>query len=101
MLVDISGNQWRCDCNLKTIRRWLSFDSKLANPAWEVVCVSPSHHAGKNLLYLDESDLTCPQPVYNTHGVKKEVTVDEGTESILYCSTANQGTKSVLMELVI
>lgn len=94
VLVDISGNRWRCDCNLKTIRRWLSFDSELGNPAWEVVCFSPSHHAGKDLMYLEESDLACPQPVYNTPGVKKEVTVDEGMEFILYCSITNQGNDS-------
>lgn len=96
VLVDISGNRWSCDCNLKTIRRWLSFDSELGNPAWEVVCFSPPHHAGKSLLYLEESDLACPQPVYSTPGVKKEVTVDEGMEFILSCSTDNQGTNSVV-----
>ncbi|MCI4389287.1 hypothetical protein PGIGA_G00096090 [Pangasianodon gigas] len=90
VLVDISENRWRCDCNLKTIRRWLSFDREVGNPAWEVVCFSPSHHAGKDLLYLEESDLVCPQPVYNTPGVEKEVTVDEGMELILSCSTSNQ-----------
>ncbi|KAF7690115.1 uncharacterized protein LOC124376668 [Silurus meridionalis] len=90
ILADISGNRWRCDCNLKTVQRWLSFDRELGNTAWEVVCFSPSHHAGKNLLYLQESDLTCPQAVYNTPGIKEEVTVDEGTEVILSCSTANQ-----------
>ncbi|XP_053469814.1 beta-sarcoglycan isoform X1 [Ictalurus furcatus] len=96
VLVDISGNRWRCDCNLKTFRRWLSFDRELGNPAWEVVCFSPPHYAGKDLLYLEESDLACPQPVYNTPGVKKEVTVDEGMELILSCSTGNQGTNSVV-----
>ncbi|KAK3516200.1 hypothetical protein QTP70_005707 [Hemibagrus guttatus] len=90
VLVDISGNSWSCDCNLKTIRRWLSFDNELGNPAWQVVCFSPPHHAGKSLLYLEESDLACPQPVYSTPGVKKEVTVDEGMEFILSCSTAKQ-----------
>lgn len=94
--MDISGNRWRCDCNLKTIRRWLSFDRELGNPAWEVVCFSPPHYAGKDLLYLEESDLVCPQPVYNTPGVKKELTVDEGMELILSCSTGNQGTNSVV-----
>ncbi|XP_060722777.1 uncharacterized protein LOC132843464 [Tachysurus vachellii] len=90
VLVDIFGNRWRCDCNLKTIRRWLSFDSELGKPAWEVVCFSPSHHAGKSLLYLEESDLACLEPVYSTPGLKKEVTVEEGMEFILSCSAANQ-----------
>ncbi|XP_027001978.2 uncharacterized protein LOC113642587 [Tachysurus fulvidraco] len=90
VLVDIFGNRWRCDCNLKTIRRWLSFDSELGKPAWEVVCFSPSHHAGKSLLYVEESDLACLQPVYSTPGLNKEVTVEEGMEFILSCSAANQ-----------
>ncbi|KAK2863861.1 hypothetical protein Q7C36_003015 [Tachysurus vachellii] len=90
VLVDIFGNRWRCDCNLKTIRRWLSFDSELGKPAWEVVCFSPSHHVGKSLLYLEESDLACLEPVYSTPGLKKEVTVEEGMEFILSCSAANQ-----------
>lgn len=77
-----------CDCNLKTIRRWLSFD----NAAWEVVCSSPAHHAGKNLIDLEESDLTCPTHAYNTPSVLKEVTVDEGTEVLLSCAMGNKGT---------
>lgn len=91
-LVDVSGNKWKCDCNLRTLRRWLSFDSELGNYAWDMVCFSPSHHAGKELLYLEESDLVCPQPIYSTPGVKKEVTVDEGMELILSCGSVNQGT---------
>ncbi|XP_036438494.1 uncharacterized protein LOC118816092 [Colossoma macropomum] len=85
--VAISGNRWRCDCNLKTIRRWLSFDNELGNPGWKVVCFSPPHYAGNDLLHLEESDLTCPLPVYSTPGLAKEVTVDEGTELLLSCAT--------------
>ncbi|KAL7872003.1 hypothetical protein SRHO_G00069860 [Serrasalmus rhombeus] len=86
-LVAISGNRWRCDCNLKTIRRWLSFDNEVGNPGWKVVCFSPPHNAGKDLLHLKESDLTCPPPVYSTPGLVKEVTVDESTELLLSCAT--------------
>ncbi|TSN30184.1 Leucine-rich repeat-containing protein 66 [Bagarius yarrelli] len=91
LLVDISGNRWKCDCSLKTIRRWLSVDDELDNfPTWKIMCFSPHHHAGKDLLYLEESELTCPQPVYSSPGVRKEVTVGEGIDIILSCSTANQ-----------
>ncbi|KAF5900545.1 leucine-rich repeat-containing protein 66, partial [Clarias magur] len=75
---------------MNTIRRWLSFDHELGIPTWEVVCFSPFHHAGKDLMDLEESDFVCPQPVYNIPGMKKEVTVDEGMEFILSCSTGNQ-----------
>ncbi|XP_072538773.1 uncharacterized protein lrrc66 [Salminus brasiliensis] len=90
-LVPISGNRWRCDCNLKTIRRWLNFDNELGNPTWKVDCFSPSHHAGKDLAYLGESDLTCPPPVDSTPGFHKELTVDEGTELLLSCGAASKG----------
>lgn len=82
---------------MNTIRRWLSFDHELGNPTWEVVCFSPFQYAGQNLMGLKESDLVCPQPVYNIPGVKKEVTVDEGMELILSCSTGSQGSNSVFM----
>ncbi|KAI4878253.1 hypothetical protein NFI96_011767, partial [Prochilodus magdalenae] len=98
-LVAISGNRWRCDCNLKTIRRWLSFDKELGNPGWNVVCVSPSHHAGKDLLHLEESDLTCPPPVNSMPGFTKEVTVDEGTELLLSCATVTQEFLSTTVQI--
>uniref|UniRef100_A0A8B9KXL0 LRRCT domain-containing protein n=1 Tax=Astyanax mexicanus TaxID=7994 RepID=A0A8B9KXL0_ASTMX len=44
-----------CDCNLQTIRRWLSFDNELGNPTWKVDCFSPPHHAGKDLIHLEEN----------------------------------------------
>ncbi|XP_049337794.1 titin homolog isoform X2 [Astyanax mexicanus] len=89
--VSISGNRWRCDCNLQTIRRWLSFDNELGNPTWKVDCFSPAHHAGKDLIHLEESDLKCPPPEFSTPGLLKEVTVDEGTEVLLSCGDTSQG----------
>uniref|UniRef100_A0A3B1KDG5 Ig-like domain-containing protein n=1 Tax=Astyanax mexicanus TaxID=7994 RepID=A0A3B1KDG5_ASTMX len=89
--VSISGNRWRCDCNLQTIRRWLSFDNELGNPTWKVDCFSPAHHAGKDLIHLEESDLKCPPPEFSTPGLLKEVTVDEGTEVLLSCGETSQG----------
>ncbi|KAK1796626.1 hypothetical protein P4O66_008926, partial [Electrophorus voltai] len=88
--VAIAGNKWRCDCNLKTLRRWLSFDSDLGKSTWKVVCSSPPHHAGKDLLHLEESEVVCSSHVYNTPGLYKEETVDEGKELLLSCDTANQ-----------
>uniref|UniRef100_A0A672MQV5 LRRCT domain-containing protein n=1 Tax=Sinocyclocheilus grahami TaxID=75366 RepID=A0A672MQV5_SINGR len=59
-LVNVSFNRWKCDCNLQTLRRWISFDTEMGDASWQVVCVSPPHHAGKDLLHLKDSELTCP-----------------------------------------
>uniref|UniRef100_A0A671NIS0 LRRNT domain-containing protein n=1 Tax=Sinocyclocheilus anshuiensis TaxID=1608454 RepID=A0A671NIS0_9TELE len=50
-LVDVSFNRWKCDCNLQTLRRWISFDSEMGDSSWQVVCASPPHHGGKDLTY--------------------------------------------------
>ncbi|XP_076873182.1 leucine rich repeat containing 66 isoform X2 [Brachyhypopomus gauderio] len=89
-LVDVTGNKWRCDCNLKTLRRWLKFDGELGHSTWEVVCFSPTHHSGKDLRYLKESEVVCSSHVYNTPGHYKEETVDEGMELLLSCDAASQ-----------
>ncbi|XP_016144022.1 leucine-rich repeat-containing protein 66-like [Sinocyclocheilus grahami] len=44
-LVDVSFNRWKCDCNLQTLRRWISFDSEMGDSSWQVVCASPPYHA--------------------------------------------------------
>lgn len=91
-LVGIAENKWRCDCTLKTLRRWLSFDHDLGHPSWNMICSSPLRHAGKDLTYLKETDLTCPKPVYSTSSISKELTVEEGMDSLLSCAHADQGT---------
>uniref|UniRef100_A0A672QK25 LRRNT domain-containing protein n=1 Tax=Sinocyclocheilus grahami TaxID=75366 RepID=A0A672QK25_SINGR len=48
-LVDVSFNRWKCDCNLQTLRRWISFDSEMGDSSWQVVCASPPYHGGKDL----------------------------------------------------
>uniref|UniRef100_A0A673NCF4 LRRNT domain-containing protein n=1 Tax=Sinocyclocheilus rhinocerous TaxID=307959 RepID=A0A673NCF4_9TELE len=57
-LVNVSFNRWKCDCNLQTLRRWISFDTEMGDASWQVVCLSPPHHAGKDLLHLKDSELT-------------------------------------------
>uniref|UniRef100_A0A673LYK7 LRRCT domain-containing protein n=1 Tax=Sinocyclocheilus rhinocerous TaxID=307959 RepID=A0A673LYK7_9TELE len=65
-LVDVSFNRWKCDCNLQTLRRWISFDSEMGDSSWQVVCASPPHHGGKDLLHLKDLELTCPTHKYST-----------------------------------
>lgn len=90
-LVNISFNRWKCDCNLMTLRRWISFDTEVGDDSWKVVCDSPSHHAGKDLLHLKDSDLTCPAHEYSTSGQYHNMIENEGTQIYISCHNDSQG----------
>ncbi|KAJ7986507.1 hypothetical protein DPEC_G00340590 [Dallia pectoralis] len=91
VLVEVKGNRWRCDCSLRSARRWMAYDRDRAQvQSWRgVVCSHPAVHSGRDLLHLEDSDLTCPTPE-NRPGLHQDVTVDEGTEILLPCSSSNQ-----------
>ncbi|XP_050994202.1 uncharacterized protein LOC127182720 isoform X5 [Labeo rohita] len=89
-LVDVSFNRWKCDCNLQTLRRWISFDTEIGDASWQVVCASPPHHAGKDLLHLKDSELTCPTHEYSTSGRYHNMIVDEGMQISIPCSNDSQ-----------
>ncbi|XP_072127819.1 leucine-rich repeat transmembrane protein FLRT1-like [Mobula birostris] len=54
----LSGNTWRCDCKLIWLRAWL-LKQREADQR-EVMCSSPSPHAGKLLVNVQPQLLTCP-----------------------------------------
>ncbi|XP_077076668.1 leucine rich repeat containing 66 [Siphateles boraxobius] len=85
-LVNVSFNRWKCDCYLQTLRRWLSFDHEMGNVSWQVVCASPPHHAGKDLLHLKDSELTCPTHEYSISGHHHNMIVYEGMKISIPCS---------------
>ncbi|XP_039548030.1 uncharacterized protein LOC120493475 isoform X2 [Pimephales promelas] len=84
-LVDVSFNRWKCDCNLQTLKRWLSFDHEMGNVSWKVVCASPPHHSGKDLLHLKDSELTCPTHEYSISGHHHNMIVYEGMQISIPC----------------
>nr|XP_055042702.1 serine-rich adhesin for platelets-like [Misgurnus anguillicaudatus] len=88
--VNISFNRWKCDCNLRTLRRWIGFDTEVGDASWSVVCNSPPHYSGKDLLDLKDSDLTCPTREYSTFGHRHNMIVDEGTQILISCSNDSQ-----------
>ncbi|XP_072890157.1 leucine-rich repeat transmembrane protein FLRT1-like isoform X2 [Hemitrygon akajei] len=53
----LSGNTWRCDCKLSWLRAWL-LKQREADQR-EVICSSPSPHAGKLLVNVQPQFLTC------------------------------------------
>ncbi|XP_042611771.1 uncharacterized protein LOC122144700 [Cyprinus carpio] len=89
-LVDVSFNRWKCDCNLQALRRWISFDTEMGDTSWQVVCASPPHHGGKDLLHLKDSELTCPTNEYSTSGRYHNMIVDEGMQISIPCSNDSQ-----------
>ncbi|KAF4099446.1 uncharacterized protein LOC131526838 isoform X2 [Onychostoma macrolepis] len=89
-LVSVSFNRWTCDCNLQTLRRWISFDTEMGDASWQVVCASPPHHAGKDLLHLKDSELTCPTHESSTSGHYHNMIVDEGMQISISCSNDSQ-----------
>lgn len=99
-LVEVSGNRWRCDCSLRSLRRKMAYDRDRAlQQTWRgVVCTSPSTQAGRDLLHLEDRDLTC-STAENRAGLHQDVTVDKGTEILLPCGSPKQG--NTLLSLLI
>ncbi|XP_051899115.1 chondroadherin-like protein isoform X2 [Pristis pectinata] len=54
----LSGNAWRCDCQLIWLRAWLLKQTEADQR--EVMCSSPSPHSGKLLVNVQPQFLTCP-----------------------------------------
>ncbi|XP_067239789.1 uncharacterized protein [Chanodichthys erythropterus] len=94
-LVDVSFNRWKCDCNLQTLRKWISFDTEMGDASWQVVCASPPLHAGKDLLHLKDSELTCPTHEYSTSGHYHNMIVYEGMKISIPCSNDSKDTMQV------
>lgn len=88
--VDLRGNRWQCDCSMRSVRRWMFYDRDRGQPAWRVVCASPSALSGRDLLQLEEGDLTC-STADKGPGLHQDVTVDEGSEILLPCNSTHKG----------
>ncbi|XP_035862810.1 uncharacterized protein LOC116058730 isoform X3 [Sander lucioperca] len=84
--VRLGGNRWQCDCSMRSLRRWLAYDSSRGLQSWSMVCASPSILSGRDLLQLEEDDLNC----FGTEKgpeLHQDVTVYSGSEILLSCST--------------
>ncbi|XP_048864509.1 uncharacterized protein LOC125738972 isoform X2 [Brienomyrus brachyistius] len=83
--LDVQGNLWRCDCDLRTLKKWMSFDHDWSQLSWKVVCEAPSQLAGRDLMHVDEAELTCVTVTSNAK-YYQDVTVDLGADVLLPCS---------------
>ncbi|XP_016526180.1 treacle protein [Poecilia formosa] len=83
--VKLGGNRWHCDCNMRSIRRQMAYDGTRGMRTWNIICSEPSIISGKDLLQLDEEDLTCLSSENNLN-FHRDVTVYSGAEILLSCS---------------
>ncbi|XP_043074751.1 uncharacterized protein LOC122324423 [Puntigrus tetrazona] len=94
-LINVSFNRWTCDCNLQTLRKWISFDTEMGDASWQIVCAFPPHHAGKDLLHLKDSELTCPTHESSRSGHYYNMIVEEGIQISIPCSNDSKGIMQV------
>lgn len=90
--VGLSGNRWRCDCSMRSVRRRMAYDGSRGLRAWSVVCAAPSRLSGRDLLQLDEDDLQC-FAAENGPGPHRDLTVTRGSEILLSCSSQGNNLK--------
>ncbi|XP_066576031.1 leucine rich repeat containing 66 [Amia ocellicauda] len=87
--VDVTNNNWICDCDLLTIKKWMGFYGGVSNQAWHMICKEPSHLSGKDLLNVEDSELVCETPA-STSGLLQEVTLDMGITMVLPCRISDK-----------
>ncbi|XP_034035110.1 uncharacterized protein LOC117518160 [Thalassophryne amazonica] len=83
--VRLNGNLWRCDCTMRNLRRWLTYNISRGLQAWNVVCASPSTLSGRDVLQVEEGDFNCSS-AENKPELYRDVTVDIDSDILLSCS---------------
>jgi hypothetical protein len=63
--LDLSGNNWSCDCYMRSLKNYLSRTAVHRGQAGELKCGEGGDHSGKEIDNLQESQLTC-EPVQFT-----------------------------------
>ncbi|XP_061744844.1 uncharacterized protein LOC133543934 [Nerophis ophidion] len=84
--VNMVGNRWRCDCSMRSIRRWMAYDRSRDIYAKGLVCADPPVLAGKDLLQLEDDELICRTPDTEPQ-LHQDMMVDRGSEVLLSCAS--------------
>ncbi|XP_046892912.1 uncharacterized protein LOC124478625 isoform X2 [Hypomesus transpacificus] len=91
--ASLRGNKWRCNCALRSLQRRMTHDRDLGRRNWGgVVCTWPPSLSGRELLQLEEAELSCSRGGAS-EGRHQEVKVEEGTELLLPCDSSQQGSQ--------
>ncbi|XP_019474396.1 platelet glycoprotein Ib alpha chain-like, partial [Meleagris gallopavo] len=83
----LSGNPWRCDCNLCYLHSWIQGNSEKVKLSSQVSCKTPPHLAGQAVISLRENQLICPATLPPSVSF---------IPSLLLTSTSSQGMPSLL-----
>lgn len=81
--IALDGNQWRCDCELRTFRMWLERNNvSLYSPT----CQKPLRLSGRAWKSLSAEDMACPPAFLNTSGSTMDsIVVQEHNNVTLEC----------------
>uniref|UniRef100_A0A8C0HRQ2 LRRCT domain-containing protein n=1 Tax=Buteo japonicus TaxID=224669 RepID=A0A8C0HRQ2_9AVES len=85
--VYLSGNPWRCDCNLCYLHSWILGNSEKVKLSTQVSCKSPPHLAGQAVTSLRDDHLTCQATLPLSASF---------TPSLPFTSTSSQGISMLL-----
>lgn len=92
--VMLAGNEWHCDCSLRSLRRRMVYDRNRGLKAWNVVCASPPILSGRALLQVEEGELNCFSTEKNAE-LQQDITVSRGSEILLSClAEGNRGLRA-------
>ncbi|XP_019752493.1 uncharacterized protein lrrc66 [Hippocampus comes] len=84
--VHLAGNRWRCDCNMRSIRRWMALDRSRGSRSWDLVCASPPILAGVDIVKVEDDDLNC-WSAEKEPKLHQDVTVHRDSQVLLSCAT--------------
>uniref|UniRef100_A0A8C9VIC9 Uncharacterized protein n=1 Tax=Scleropages formosus TaxID=113540 RepID=A0A8C9VIC9_SCLFO len=73
--------------------RWMAFDRDRGRLPWQLLCEEPPHLAGRDLLHLDEAELTCAV-THRSATFYQEVSTASGADVLLPCHVQQQGNGS-------
>uniref|UniRef100_A0A663N1T5 LRRCT domain-containing protein n=1 Tax=Athene cunicularia TaxID=194338 RepID=A0A663N1T5_ATHCN len=85
--VYLSGNPWRCDCNLCYLHSWILSNREKVTLSTQVSCKSPPHLSGQAVTSLRDDHLICP----DTPPLSASF-----TPSLPFTSTSSQGMSTLL-----
>lgn len=81
--IALDGNQWRCDCNLRSFRAWLD---KSNVSTYLPTCQQPARFKGKSWSLFSVEDLACAPVFLNTSpSTMDSIVVQEHSNVTLEC----------------
>lgn len=83
-LLTLHGNPWRCDCNLKYLHEWLSYNSNSVVDMSQIYCTNPQPLRGMSLTTMHKEQLVCVnRSISETQSTTNQAT---STDSDRQCS---------------